>query len=57
MYLDFDINMHSPNLQEIDMSEIDDKLFELREEQRQLEAERQKAESEVSITIEEAPDI
>ena len=52
--LDFDINMHSPNLQEIDMSEIDDKLFELREEQRQLEAERQKAESEVSITIEES---
>lgn len=52
--LDFDINMHSPDLQEIDTSEIDDKLFELREEQRQLEAERQKAESEVSITIEES---
>lgn len=51
--LDFSIDLHSPDLEELDMSEIDDRLFELREEKRRMELEIQKAEAEISVTKEE----
>lgn len=52
LHFNFSVNMHPPALEEIDLSEIEDRLFELREEKREISKEIKIAESEAAITME-----
>lgn len=53
LQMNFSINLHSPSLEEIDLSEVDDKLYEMKQEKREIKRVKQIAESEVAITLEQ----